>query len=125
MILRKNINSKSQQLAFLVLNFAILFFPISSNAQNVDQNIINQQDWITRQQQNKIEEDRRLREQETIRKERTRKKKEAGEESKNQTPISGKPAECFPIKSIALIDANSVSKRQQKKLTSPFYRQMC
>lgn len=84
------------------------------------QEIINQQDWIARQQQNKIEEDRRLREQETVRKERTRKKKEAKEKGKKQMPISGKPVECFPIKSIALIDANSVSKRQQKKLTSPF-----
>lgn len=87
------------------------------NAQQTpEQNIINQQDWITRQQQNKIEEDRRLREQETIRKERARKKKEVEEESKNKTPISGKPAECFPIKSINIVDANSISKRQQKKL---------
>jgi hemolysin activation/secretion protein len=105
----------------LILSFAAtLLFPFLSIAQTPDQNIINQQDWITRQQQNKIEEDRRLREQETIRKERTRKKKEAEEEGKKQTPISKKTAECFPIKSIALIDANSVSKRQQKKLTSPF-----
>jgi len=102
----------------LVTLFALI--PFESNAQNVDQNIINQQDWITRQQQNKIEEDRRLREQETIRKDRLRKKKEAEEESKKETPISGKPAECLKVKSIALIDANSVSKRQQKKLTSPF-----
>ena len=69
--------------SILILSFAItLFFPILSIAQTPDQNIINQQDWITRQQQNKIEEDRRLREQETIRKERTRKKKEAEEEGK-------------------------------------------
>ncbi len=121
MAARKSINSRSQKLALLLLHLAaVLFFANSSNAQNVDQNAINQQDWITRQQQNKIEEDRRLREQETIRKERTRKKKEAEEEGKKETPISGKPAECFPIKSIALTDANSVSKRQQKKLTSPF-----
>ena len=107
--------------SLLILGFvAVLFSPNLSQAQTADQNIINQQDWITRQQQNKIEEDNRLREQETIRKERTRKKKEAEEESKKQTPISGKPAECFPIKSIALIDANSLSKRQQKKLISPF-----
>jgi hemolysin activation/secretion protein len=121
MAARKNIHSKSQKLTLLALHLAaVLFFSNSSNAQSVDQNIINQQDWITRNQQNKIEEDRRLREQETIRKERTRKKKETEEESKSQTPISGKPAECFPIKSIALIDTNSLSRRQQKKLTSPF-----
>jgi len=107
--------------SFLILGFVVvLFSPSLSQAQTSNQEVINQQDWITRQQQNKIEEDRRLREQETIRKERTRKKKEAEEESKKQTPISGKPTECFPIKSIALIDANSLSKRQQKKLTLPF-----
>ncbi len=91
-----------------------------AKAQTADQNAINQQDWITRQQQSKIEEDRRLREQETIRKERTRKKKQVEQEGKNQTPISGKPAECFPIKSINLVDASSISKREQKKLATPF-----
>ena len=121
MAARKNTNSKSQKLTLAALHLAaILFFSNSSHAQTIDQNAINQQDWITRQQQNKIEEDRRLREQETIRKDRLRKKKEAEEEGKKETPISGKPAECFPIKSIALIDANSVSKRQQKKLVKPF-----
>jgi len=103
------------------LTLLITITALEAKAQQTpEQNIINQQDWITRQQQNKIEEDRRLREQETIRKERTRKKKEAEEEGKNQTPISGKPAECFPIKSIALADAHSISKRQQKKLITPF-----
>ena len=101
--------------------FDALFSANLAKAQTVpEQNIINQQDWIARQQQSKVEEERRLREQETIRKERSRKKKEAEEEGKKQTPISGKPAECFPIKSIALVDANSVSRRQKKKLTSPF-----
>lgn len=117
-------NLRSKKLTFLLLHLAsVLFFASSSKAQTNDQNIINQQDWITRQQQNKIDEDRRLREQETIRKDRLRKKKEAeeeGKEGKKETPISGKPAECFPIKSIALIDANSLAKRQQKKLTSSF-----
>ena len=86
--------------------FAFLFMPISVcevKAQNIDQNTINQQDWITRQQQNKIEEERRIREQDTIRKERGRKKKEDEETAKKQTPISGKPAECFPIKTINLV----------------------
>ncbi len=106
-----------------VFIFAFLFMPIAVcevKAQNVDQNTINQQDWITRQQQNKIEEERRIREQDTIRKERGRKKKEDEEAVKKQNPISGKPAECFPIKTINLVNANSVSKRQQKKLISSF-----
>ena len=121
MTVRKNKNSRTQKLTFATFHLAIiLFFSNSSYAQNPDQNIINQQDWITRNQQNKIEEDRQLREQEAIRKDRLRKKKEA-EKDEKETPISGKPAECFPIKSIALIDANSVSKLQQKKLIKPFF----
>ena len=119
--MKKNIKQTISQKFFLSLVLATsLFFSNSSNAQNIDQNTISQQDWITRQQQNKIEEDQRLKEQETIRKERERKKKEAEEESKKQTPISEKPTQCFEVKSIALIDANSLSKRQQKKLISPF-----
>ena len=106
--------------SFLILIFiAALFFPILSMAQTPDQNIINQQDWITRQQQNQLEEQRRIKEEDAIEKERKRKKKEE-EKQKEKLPISGKPAECFPIKTITLIDANSVSKRQQKKLISPF-----
>ncbi len=115
---RKNKFSLSQ-LSVAMLT-ALFFSPFAYAQTAPEQNIINQQDRITRQQQNKIEEDRRLKEQDTIRKERTRKKKEAEEEGKKQTPISGKPAECFPIKSINLTDANSISKRQQKNLLAPF-----
>lgn len=112
---------KIRQLIILILSFvATLLFPILSIAQTPDQNIINQQDWITRQQQNEVEENRRIKEQEAIRKERARKKKEAEEEGKNQTPISGKPTTCLEVKSINLVGANSISKRQQKKLLKPF-----
>ena len=107
------------QIITAVILSAALFSPAAKSQTTDQQNAINQQDWITRNQQNQLEEQRRIREEETIKKERSRKKK-AEEESKNQTPISGKPAECFPIKSTKLIDANSVSKSQQKKLTSPF-----
>jgi len=100
------------------LFFAVFLAPFTHAQQASDQNIINQQDWITRQQQNQIEEQGRLKEQETIRKERSRKKTE--KEIEKQIPISGKPAECFLIKSIALIDAKLLSKKQQKKLVEPF-----
>jgi hypothetical protein len=40
--------------------FVAVLSPGVAKSQNVDQNAINQQDWITRNQQNKIEEDRRL-----------------------------------------------------------------
>ena len=103
---------------FLILIFvAASFFSNPSKAQT-NQEFINQQDWITRQQQNQLEEQRRIKEEETIEKERKRKKKE--EEKQKQIPISGKPAECFPIKSITLTGVDSLSKKQQKKLTSGF-----
>lgn len=84
-----------------------------------DQSIINQQDWITRQQQNKIEEEKRIKEQDAIKKEQDRKEKK-DEGNQKQLPITGKPAECFPIKLITLNGAELLSKRQQKKITLPF-----
>lgn len=118
--MKNYLRQTKKQFSILTLCFfAALLFADLSYAQTSDQNLINQQDWITRQQQNKIEEDHRLRDQETILKERNRKKKEVEKDNK-LTPISGNPTECFPIKSIHLIDANSLSKRHQKKLISPF-----
>ncbi len=106
--------------SFLILGFvAVLFSTNSSYAQINNQEIINQQDWITRQQQNQLEEQRRSGEEEAIEKERARKKEE-DEEKLKQTPISGKTAECFLIKSITLNGADSLSKKQQQKLISPF-----
>lgn len=95
-----------------------LVFSLPAKAQTT-QELINQQDWITRQQQNKIEEEKRLNEQNTIGKERARKKKGAAAEIEKPA-ISGKPMECFPIKTVTFFDANSLSKKQQKKLILPF-----
>ena len=105
-------------LAVLILLVA-LFFPLSAKAQTQD--IVNQQDWITRQQQIKIEKNRRLREQKAISKEKTRKEKEV--KAEEATSISAKPVECFSIKTINLVGANSISKRQQKKLLKLFIGQ--
>lgn len=96
-----------------------LLFSNASIAQTADQQSINQQDWIIRQQQNQLEEQRRAKEEETIEKERKRRKKEERENQK-QIPISGAPAKCFPITSIALNGADSLSAKQQKKLTENF-----
>ncbi len=86
------------------------------------QDIINQQDWITRNQQNILEEKKRDTEFETIEKERERKKKEEEEESKKSKPInvSSNSATCFPIKEIKLIDANSLSWFRKKRIAKPF-----
>lgn len=107
------------QFIAIVTIAAALFSPVAKSQTVDQQNAINQQDWITRQQQNQLEEQRRIKEEEAIEKDRKRKKKEE-EEKLKQAPISGKPAECFSIKSIALNGADSLSKRQREKLTSPF-----
>ncbi len=111
----KNILKKSS-----IILAASLCFPILSMAQISDQSIVNQQDWITRQQQNKIEDDQRLKEQETILKERKTKQKQLDEEDQNKIPVSQKSEECFAIKSIKLVDASSISKYEHKKLVAPF-----
>ena len=104
---------------FCVVIFAI-FSGFSANAQTT-QDAINQQDWISRNQQNILEEKKRDAEFENIKKEHERKKKEEQNQSnKPQFKISQKANSCFPIDEIKLLDANSLSKREQKKLTAPF-----
>ena len=93
-----------------------------AQAQQV-QDAITQQDWITRNQQNILEEKKRDNEFETIKKEHERKKKEDEEEQSQKTQplnVSGKTATCFVINEIKLLGANSLSSFRQKKLTKPF-----
>lgn len=100
--------------------FLTSLVPHQSKSEQVPaQEIIDQQDWIMRQQQNKIEEERLLKEKEAIRKERSRKNDEE-EDGKQKLSISTRSIECFRVKSINLLEANSISKRTQKKLASPF-----
>lgn len=99
---------------------SIFLFPALSFA-DASQDAINQQDWISRNQQNILDEKKRDAEFETIKKERDRKVKEEKEENlKPKFKVSGKTGACFPIDEIHLLDANSLSKREQKKLTAPF-----
>jgi hemolysin activation/secretion protein len=105
------------------LTLAVFLLPIcyADSLAQTTQDAINQQDWITRNQQNILEEKKRNNEFETIKKERDRKKKEERDENRNpQFKVFSKTGNCFPIDEIHLIDANSLSKREQKKLTSPF-----
>ena len=93
----------------ILIFFILIAFPTISAAEN-NQDAINQQDWITRQQQNQLEEKKRNSEFETIKKERERKKKEEEEESrKSQQKVSAKTAACFPIKEIKFTGADSLS----------------
>lgn len=106
---------------FALFNFLVavilLTVPLVARAQQVP-DIVNQQDWITRQMQKKIEDNRRARQQEASDKEKNNKEKEV--EAEQQDAGSAKPEECFPIKTIHLAGANSISKGQQKKLIEPF-----
>ncbi len=106
--------------AFLVSLFlALLFFTKATIAASLEENIINQQDWITRNQQNILEEKKRNSEFENIEKEHQRKKKEESEKPSSPT-FQGNPEACFSIKEIHLINANLLSETQQKKLTASF-----
>jgi hemolysin activation/secretion protein len=111
------IATKITELTLIV--FLLLICHLDSLAQTT-QDAINQQDWITRNQQNIFEEKKRNSEFETIKKERKRKKKDEAENQKAQPLVTGKTAICFPIKEIHLLDANSLSSFHKKSITSPF-----
>lgn len=118
MLKKQNLSS-----SFFALIVVILFasFPICSNAAD-NQNLSSQQDWITRQQQNSLEEKKRDAELNAIKKDRERKKKEEREDDGGSASVkvSGRTYTCFPIDEIHLLDADSLSKREQKKLVAPF-----
>lgn len=96
-----------------------LLSPDFSHAQSSD-NIISEQDWITRQQQNTLEEKKRDAEFDTIKKEHERQKKEQQKSQTENLTISDKTAGCFLIKEIQLLDAYSLSKKERGKITEPF-----
>ena len=115
---RKN---KFNLIQLLAVILAALFFSSYSYAQTT-QDIINQQDWLTRQQQNKFEEDKRLKEQETIKKERDLEKKLDKENSQTKTKIDdSKIAKCFVINEILITETNkTLSAKQKQKLVKPY-----
>lgn len=106
------------------IKFASLFFlflPTLSFAATTDQDAVNQQDWITRQQQNILEDQKRNLEFDTIKKEHERKKKEEQEETKSNALVTGKiNGNCVVIKEIHLLEAKSLSSFRRKKIVAPF-----
>ncbi len=86
---------------------------------DVNQNAVNQQDWIIRQQQNFIEEKKRDAEFDTIKKERERNQKEQ-QQSKTQAVTGKMSGACVKIQEIRLLNAKSLSFYRQKKLVAPF-----
>lgn len=105
--------------SFLLVLFITTFFNFAAKSQG--QEAIDQQDWISRNQQNILEENKRTKEFETIKKDREQKEKQKKElEELNGLKISGKLPECFLIKEINLIDANSISSFHKKRIINPF-----
>ncbi len=95
-----------------------LLLPNFSQAQSTD-NIVSEQDWITRQQQNTLDEKKRDAEFDTIKKEHERKKEQQTARSENII-IYDNSAGCFLIKEIHLLDADSLAEKERKKITQPF-----
>jgi len=103
----------------ILIAILLPIFNLQAFAQTT-QDAINQQDWITRQQQNILEDKKRNTEFDTISKEHERKEKEEEELKKSQPMVSGKMPGCVIIKEIHLLDAKSLSGYRQKKIVSPF-----
>lgn len=105
------------------LTLAVLLLPVfySETLAQTTQDAINQQDWITRQQQNILEDKKRNAEFDTISKEHDHKKKEEEEEAKKSQPmVSGKMTGCVLIKEVHLLEAKSLSGFRQKRIVAPF-----
>lgn len=96
------------------LVFVFLFFSFVAQAQNAPES----QEWIIRNQQNKLEEEARNREMEAIKKDHESKKLE--EKKAQEISAFGKTEKCLPINQIKLSGAESLSSYRQKKLTDDF-----
>lgn len=109
------------QIIFLIAIFVAWLNPLAARAQQ-NQDLIDQQDWITRNQQNKLEEDKRDKEFDAIKKERARRKKELEELERQKLldSTSAKTAQCFQINDVSLIGSTLISKSAQRKLLKPF-----
>lgn len=83
---------------------------------------LNQQDWIIRNQQNILEEEKRQKEFKTLKKVRDNKKKSQELESQD-LKVSSKVTQCFVVKEIHLNGASLLSQNQQKKITEQFIGQ--
>jgi len=116
-LFKANINCGFQiKLASLIiLIFLLGSFPVL--AQSPDQI----QDQIIRNQQNTIEQQNREKEFERIQKEREQLQKP--EEEKPSEEAASNLSQCFPIKTIEFIGAESLSKRARKKIAEPFINQ--
>lgn len=100
----------------LFWQFCIAITPSISFA--LDEQQIQQQDWLIRNQQNILEEKRRNLEFNNIEKERELQKKREKEATKPSAASKGDI--CYPITKIEFDGANSLSNWRKQRLTKPF-----
>ena len=100
----------------LLATFCCFSLPLF--AQSVEKKSLNQQDRIIRNQQNSLEDKKRDLELKAIKKEYERSKKD-----KKATPeklVKGELKSCVKVVEIKLINANSLTKNEQRKIAKPF-----
>lgn len=108
-------NTHLKKLALL----SLLLFPQIALADSA-QDIVNQQDWLTRQQQNILEDKKRSLELDAIKKDREFKKKEEEFRAPQSLVSGGMKGNCVAIKEIHLLDAKSLSSFRKKRIVAPF-----
>ena len=104
---------------YLKIILFILVYSVFANPTLAQISNASRQDQIIRNQQQIAEEEKRRREFEKIQKEREQLEKQKKQKDK-KLEKGQKSSYCFPIKEVVLIGANSLSKRQKQKITSPF-----
>ncbi|MBP7710289.1 MAG: ShlB/FhaC/HecB family hemolysin secretion/activation protein [Rickettsiales bacterium] len=103
-----------------IFYFFTAIFLTTLPAQVRAQNATDQQDWITRNQQNVVEEQKRAAEFNAIKKEREREQKDEAQKQRQKLKVLGEPSQCFLVSEVRLNGAHLISPRAQKKLTAPF-----
>jgi hemolysin activation/secretion protein len=105
---------------FLKITLLSIFLFTAFAFADSTQDIVNQQDWLTRQQQNMLEDQKRSLEFDTIKKDHELKKKEE-EQGGLQPTVSGKmKGGCVAIKEINFSGSHSISESSQQKIVAPF-----
>jgi hemolysin activation/secretion protein len=113
----KAIKTMKTPLKTTLLCIFLCFLSFQLFAQNA-QEIVNQQDLLIRNQQDQLRQEKLEIEQKNIENERKRLQNLENEQKSSQNDENSQ--NCFKIDEITVIDANSLSKRQISRLTSPF-----
>ena len=107
-------------LKFTFLSTVFLLYTFSTQAQQASE-VVNQQDWLTRNQQNILEETKRNHEFLAIKKDRKRQQEEEEDaEKNNKINVVTQTQQCFTLKEIKLTGANSIGWFSKRKIIANF-----